>query len=79
MEIEHDLPCARLTHVQRNPPDLIETKTGRHRLNLRGRFFIWAQPAIPAKAAPATNEFSNSFFIRSKSKVVAATIVDVGP
>src|SRR5205809_6568053 len=41
-------------------------------------FFICAQPAIPAKAAPATNEFSNSFFIPRKSNVVAATFVDVG-
>ena len=60
----------RPTWSKRNPAGIA--------LACTGGFFIWAQPAIPAKAAPATNEFSNSFFIPRKSNVVAATFVDVG-
>jgi hypothetical protein len=30
-------------------------------------FFIWAQPAIPARAATAMNKLTENFLIRSKS------------
>src|SRR5437870_7357281 len=34
-------------------------------------FFTWAQPAIPAKAAPAINEYNKNFFIPKRSKLLA--------
>jgi hypothetical protein len=30
-------------------------------------FFVWAQPAIPARVAPAKNEYNKNFFIPEKS------------
>jgi hypothetical protein len=36
-------------------------------LTCAGGFFIWAQPAMPVRAAPATNECNKSFFIPKKS------------
>src|SRR5437870_13786871 len=34
-------------------------------------FFTWAQPAIPARAAPAINEYNKNFFIPKRSELLA--------
>ena len=34
-------------------------------------FFIWAQPAIPARAAPAITQINKSFFISTESELLA--------
>jgi len=37
-------------------------------------FFIWAQPAIPVRAAPATTQVDNNFFISAQSELLADDI-----
>ena len=52
----------RPTWSKRNPAGIA--------LACTGGFFIWAQPAIAARALPAMNKFNGSFFISDKSELL---------
>jgi len=66
VKIEHDLGCARLTGIQRNPADLIEPRAD---LTSAAGFFICAQPAVPIRTAAAMSRFKKDlFFIVSVSE-----------
>jgi hypothetical protein len=62
----HGSPANKLTD-----PILSKRKPAGTALICAAGFFIWAQPAIPASAAPAMTQLNKSFFISMESELLA--------
>src|SRR6266404_6473540 len=59
-------PAYSVTHPTRSKRELTAAA-----LTCAAGFFTWAQPAIPARAAPAINQCNKNFFISKKSELLA--------